>query len=165
MFADIYFCLGMGRDAAGARWAVGALGEIRTPDPRIRSPMLYPAELRAQSKANTWRLGRPQNLSLGKRPQIRGQGCIRASSACQSTRGCLGVDACDFRGWLALWSSGSRRMDGPLRLIFFGLRRALRPVLRTGLRVADGLGQHLAQLGLRLRRFPREARFLPVSHE
>src|SRR5438477_8580962 len=25
----------------------GALGEIRTPDPRIRSPMLYPAELRA----------------------------------------------------------------------------------------------------------------------
>jgi hypothetical protein len=26
----------------------GALGEIRTPDPRIRSPMLYPAELRAQ---------------------------------------------------------------------------------------------------------------------
>lgn len=27
----------------------GALGEIRTPDPRIRSPMLYPAELRAQS--------------------------------------------------------------------------------------------------------------------
>jgi hypothetical protein len=26
---------------------VGALGEIRTPDPRIRSPMLYPAELRA----------------------------------------------------------------------------------------------------------------------
>jgi hypothetical protein len=26
----------------------GALGEIRTPDPRIRSPMLYPAELRAR---------------------------------------------------------------------------------------------------------------------
>jgi hypothetical protein len=25
----------------------GALGEIRTPDPRIRSPMLYPAEPRA----------------------------------------------------------------------------------------------------------------------
>ena len=25
----------------------GAPGEIRTPDPRIRSPMLYPAELRA----------------------------------------------------------------------------------------------------------------------
>src|SRR6202171_4423027 len=29
---------------------VGALGEIRTPDPRIRSPMLYPAELRAHRK-------------------------------------------------------------------------------------------------------------------
>jgi hypothetical protein len=28
-------------------WA-GALGEIRTPDPRIRSPMLYPAELQAR---------------------------------------------------------------------------------------------------------------------
>src|SRR5450756_3091910 len=27
--------------------SAGALGEIRTPDPRIRSPMLYPAELRA----------------------------------------------------------------------------------------------------------------------
>jgi hypothetical protein len=27
----------------------GALGEIRTPDPRIRSPMLYPAELRARA--------------------------------------------------------------------------------------------------------------------
>src|SRR6185312_8614363 len=27
----------------------GALGEIRTPDPRNRNPMLYPAELRARS--------------------------------------------------------------------------------------------------------------------
>jgi hypothetical protein len=26
----------------------GALGEIRTPDPRNRNPMLYPAELRAR---------------------------------------------------------------------------------------------------------------------
>jgi hypothetical protein len=37
------------------RWCVkldegglGALGEIRTPDPRNRNPMLYPAELRAR---------------------------------------------------------------------------------------------------------------------
>src|SRR5712664_612884 len=30
---------------------LGALGEIRTPDPRIRSPMLYPAELRARAWA------------------------------------------------------------------------------------------------------------------
>src|SRR5579863_2009533 len=35
----------------------GALGEIRTPDPRIRSPMLYPAELRAREGSIT-RLGR-----------------------------------------------------------------------------------------------------------
>jgi hypothetical protein len=27
---------------------IGALGEIRTPDPQIRSLMLYPAELRAR---------------------------------------------------------------------------------------------------------------------
>ena len=45
---------GAGRTAA-ATWlfcqqhlVAGALGEIRTPDPRIRSPMLYPAELRAR---------------------------------------------------------------------------------------------------------------------
>src|ERR1700680_4706129 len=31
----------------------GALGEIRTPDPRIRSPMLYPAELRARAGSIT----------------------------------------------------------------------------------------------------------------
>jgi hypothetical protein len=29
----------------------GALGEIRTPDPQIRSLMLYPAELRARKRA------------------------------------------------------------------------------------------------------------------
>ena len=29
---------------------IGALGEIRTPDLRIRSPLLYPAELQAQRK-------------------------------------------------------------------------------------------------------------------
>ena len=34
----------------------GALGEIRTPDPRNRNPMLYPAELRARllSDYQTW---------------------------------------------------------------------------------------------------------------
>jgi hypothetical protein len=51
---------------------------------------------------------------------------------------------------------------GRLAAIFFGLRRALRPVLRAGLRIADGLGQHLAPLSLRLRR--RKARFLPLGH-
>ena len=33
-------------------WYYGALGEIRTPDPRIRSPLLYPAELQAHVKQN-----------------------------------------------------------------------------------------------------------------
>src|ERR1700675_2769644 len=43
-----------GRCGDDGRWRVkrgegglGALGEIRTPDPRNRNPMLYPAELRA----------------------------------------------------------------------------------------------------------------------
>jgi len=40
-------------------------------------------------------------------------------------------------------------VEAALAAIIFGLR-ALRPVLRAGLRVADGLGQHLAQLSLRL---------------
>ena len=31
----------------------GAPGEIRTPDPLVRSQMLYPAELRAQKTVNT----------------------------------------------------------------------------------------------------------------
>src|SRR5216683_2724254 len=37
--------------------SAGALGEIRTPDPRIRSPMLYPAELRAHAGGSITRLG------------------------------------------------------------------------------------------------------------
>ncbi len=43
--------------------------------------------------------------------------------------------------------------------ISFDLRQALWP----GLRVADRLGEHLAQLSLRLRRFPRKG-FLPLGH-
>ena len=46
----------------------------------------------------------------------------------------------------------------------FGLRQALRPVVRTGVGVADGLGQHLAQLNLRPGRLSRVGGFLPVSH-
>ena len=49
-------------------------------------------------------------------------------------------------------------------LIVLGLCGALRPLVRGILRVADGLGQHLAQLSLRLRRLPRKARFLPLGH-
>src|SRR6202035_5980158 len=54
---------------------LGALGEIRTPDPRIRSPMLYPAELRARlccgrniSTAPNTRVG------LTPLPRVRGRG-------------------------------------------------------------------------------------------
>ena len=34
--------------SAVSDWKDGAPGEIRTPDPLVRSQMLYPAELRAQ---------------------------------------------------------------------------------------------------------------------
>jgi hypothetical protein len=47
----------------------------------------------------------------------------------------------------------------PLAAISFGLRRAF----RLWLRIADSFGQHLAQLGLRLRWLPRD-RCLPTSH-
>jgi hypothetical protein len=46
-----------------------------------------------------------------------------------------------------------------LAAISFDLRQAL----WLGLRVADGLGEHLAQLSLRLRRFSRKG-FLPLGH-
>jgi hypothetical protein len=42
------------------------------------------------------------------------------------------------------------------------IRGFSRPTLRFGLSVADGLGQHLAEFGLRLRRFPLG--WLPVGH-
>ena len=47
----------------------------------------------------------------------------------------------------------------PLAAIFFSLRQ----VLRLRLRIADSFGQHLAQLGLRLRSLAREG-FLPLGH-
>ena len=43
-------------------------------------------------------------------------------------------------------------------MLFFGL------LLRLGLRIADRLCQHLAQLSLGLRGFPREG-FLPLCHQ
>jgi hypothetical protein len=54
-------------------------------------------------------------------------------------------------------------IDGGRRDLF-GLRQVLRPVVRTGLGISDGLGQRLTQLSLRLRRLPHD-RYLPVSHE
>ena len=50
------------------------------------------------------------------------------------------------------------RSGNKLFAIFLGLR----PALWLGLRVANGLGQHLAKFGLRLRRSARC--FLPCGH-
>ena len=48
-FWALHFWRGGALGARQQAWMVnGAPGEIRTPDPRIRSPMLYPAELRAR---------------------------------------------------------------------------------------------------------------------
>ena len=60
-----------------AEGGLGALGEIRTPDPRIRSPMLYPAELRARA----W--GRlPDLAGQDQRPSCRvDQGAARNLAA------------------------------------------------------------------------------------
>jgi hypothetical protein len=55
---------------------------------------------------------------------------------------------------------GYEEVGPALAAISFGLRQAL----RLGLRIADSLGQHLAQLSLGLRRFSREG-FLPLGHE
>ena len=64
----------------------------------------------------------------------------------------------------ALGIGQTNQPSGPaLAAIFFGLRRVLRPVDRAGLRVADGFGQHLAQLSLGLGWCPRD-RCLPMSH-
>lgn len=50
---------------------------------------------------------------------------------------------------------------GALAAISLGLRHAL----RLGLRVADCLGQHFAQLSLSLRRHARDGFLLPLGHE
>jgi hypothetical protein len=55
-------------------------------------------------------------------------------------------------------------MLAALAAICFGLRRALRPLVRTGLCVADSLSEHLAKLSFGFRRCPRDARFLPLGH-
>src|SRR5882672_2952352 len=58
---------------------LGALGEIRTPDPRIRSPMLYPAELRARARARL-----PDLARQGQHPAA---GPVAAMSQHQTTVG------------------------------------------------------------------------------
>jgi hypothetical protein len=50
---DAVSCIGqLAAFGADGIFQSGALGEIRTPDPRNRNPMLYPAELRVQSLFN-----------------------------------------------------------------------------------------------------------------
>ena len=68
-----------------------------------------------------------------------------------------GMDGVATGGQADLIGAGHASRD------LFGFRLALRPAVRAGWRVADGVGQHRAQLGLRLGRFPRKA-FLPVRH-
>jgi hypothetical protein len=50
-----------------------------------------------------------------------------------------------------------------MRYVAFGRDGGLRRALRLGLRVADGLGQHLAKLDFSLWRFAREG-FCPCCH-
>src|SRR5712691_2433607 len=58
--------------------STGALGEIRTPDPRIRSPMLYPAELRARESFQ-W-----VSRSQSSRRRCSAQGNARSFGICAS---------------------------------------------------------------------------------
>src|SRR5436305_1024639 len=52
---------------AGHRRVIGAPGEIRTPDPQIRSLVLYPAELRALACRVPWP-GRNGRIAIGSFP-------------------------------------------------------------------------------------------------
>ena len=64
------------------------------------------------------------------------------------------------QGWPAEVLALRYELGGLFAAIFVGLRRAL----RLWLRVADGLSQHLAKLGLGLRRFPRIG-LCPCGHK
>jgi hypothetical protein len=63
------------------------------------------------------------------------------------------------QGWPAEVLALRYELGGLFAAIFVGLRRAL----RLWLRIADGLGQHLAQLSLGLRGFAFG--WLPLGHE
>ena len=52
---------------------------------------------------------------------------------------------------------------GRLGLDLFGFCLGLRSAVRTGLRIADSLGEHLAEFSLRPGRLPH-ARSLPANH-
>jgi hypothetical protein len=74
------------------------------------------------------------------------------------------IDRITLSAKAALSSDLDRLISQGPNTRFFGLRRLLRLLGRTGLRVADRFRQHLPQFSLRLRRCPRE-RCLPMSHD
>ncbi len=66
-----------GTDGEGKNWEdaeaperIGAPGGIRTPDPRLRRPMLYPTELRARQKLRY--TVRPLTDSVKVAPKLHG---------------------------------------------------------------------------------------------
>ena len=74
------------------------------------------------------------------------------------------LDHAHGTGRSGLWIGQAKQRSGyDLAAVFLGLRRLFRPIGLASLRIADRLGEHLAQLCLRLRGRPRD-RCLPVSH-
>ena len=104
-------------------------------------------------------------------PGPRGHGVVIARKTQQTfldewVRLSGNLSSCRNSGWVGLEGKSPSRgflHSGvtlpPLAATFFSLRQ----VLRLGLRIADSFGQHLAQLGLRLRSLAREG-FLPLGH-
>jgi hypothetical protein len=86
----------------------GALGEIRTPDPRIRSPMLYPAELRARTLRPISRLGRegPAITTSQKAANIPSE-----TTATRKAQQARGIDGLQMAGSEAGITSALRAID------------------------------------------------------
>src|SRR6266851_4016109 len=91
--------------------------------------------------------GRPRHIASNQSP-----------SAFYESRDSLPLDHTRTKGWRT-WELVRLINRVTLAAISFDLRQAL----WLGLRVADRLGEHLAQLSLRLRRFSRKG-FLPLGH-
>jgi len=118
---------------------------------RLRSSTARRSTPPRKRNATASRRGKPWRLLRGTetapvRVACRGRSCRNSGRV-----GALGGRS-SSRGFL---HSGMR-----LAAISFGLRQPF----RRWLRIADGLGQHLAKLGLGLWRFAREA-FCPYGHE
>ena len=59
---------GRGANSTSGRWKFGAPEGIRTPDPQIRSLVLYPAELPALAPDPSRKAGRPRCYRCGDEP-------------------------------------------------------------------------------------------------